>query len=169
MRPALLAEGRYRIRTKSSHDRMLRLIATFKFMKCAMLIAFAVGAFKLLHKDVGSVAEYWADALRLDPANRWVDAALAKVSNLRPEQIKKIGAGSLLYAGLFLAEGTGLWLQKLWGEWLTVIITSTLVPVELYEIWRHPSVVKVGVLVINIGIVIYLIYGIRKRSGNARA
>ena len=146
---------------KKSSDSLLRLIAVFKFLKCAMLIALGVGAFRLLHKDVGAMAEHWAEALRLDPGNRLVDAALAKASRLRPEQIKKLGLGSFLYAALFLAEGTGLWLEKRWGEWLTVIITSSLVPVEIYEIYRHPSWVKAAVLVINLGIVGYLIYRIR--------
>lgn len=153
---------------KSSHDRMLRLIAVFKYLKCAMLIGLAVGAFKLLHKDVGSLAERWADALRLDPANRWIDLALAKASNVRPDQIKKLGIGSLIYAGLFFAEGTGLWLRKLWGEWLTVIITSSLAPLEIYEIAKHPSPVKIAVLIFNVAIVIYLIHGIRTRSRRSR-
>jgi uncharacterized membrane protein (DUF2068 family) len=149
---------------KTSHDRLLRLIALFKFLKAAMLIALGVGVFRLLHKDVGVIAEHWVEALRLDSGNRFVDAALAKASNLRPEQIKKLGLGSFLYAGLFLAEGTGLWLEKRWGEWLTVIITGSLVPVEIYEIYRHPSAVKVAVLAINIAIVGYLIYRIRSKA-----
>ena len=113
---------------KTSHDRLLRAIAVFKFFKCATLIALGVGAFRLLHKDVGGVVEHWVEALRLDPGSRWVDLALAKASRLRPGQIKKLGLGSFLYAALFFAEGTGLWLEKRWGEWLTVIITGSLVP-----------------------------------------
>jgi uncharacterized membrane protein (DUF2068 family) len=76
--------------------------------------------------------------------------------------------GSFVYAALFVAEGTGLWLEKRWGEWLTVIITSTLIPVEIYEIYRHPSAVKVGVLVINVGIVAYLIYRIRSKDAGVK-
>ena len=129
-----------------------------------MLIALGVGVFRLLHKDVGGIVEHWVEALRLDPGNRFVDAVLAKASNLRPEQIKKLGLGSFLYAVLFLAEGTGLWLEKRWGEWLTVIITGSLVPVEIYEIYRHPSAVKVAVLAINVAIVGYLIYRIRSKA-----
>lgn len=149
---------------KTSHDRLLRAIAVFKFFKCATLIALGFGAFRLMHKDVGGIMEHWAEALRLDPGSRWVDLALAKASSVRPDQIKKVGLGSFLYAALFLAEGTGLWLEKRWGEWLTVIITSSLIPVEIYEIHRHPSAVKVAVLVINIGIVGYLIYRIRSEG-----
>ena len=149
---------------KTSHDRLLRLIALLKFFKAAMLIALGVGVFRLLHKDVGRIVEHWVEALRLDPGNRLVDAALAKASNLRPEQIKELGVGSFLYAALFLVEGTGLWLEKRWGEWLTVIITSSLVPVEIYEIYRHPSAVKLAVLVVNIAIVGYLIYRLRGKA-----
>lgn len=147
---------------ETSHDKLLRLIAVFKFFKCAMLIALGVGAFKLLHQDLGGLAQHWAEALKLDPGNRFVDAALAKAAHLRPEQIKKLGLGSFFYAALFLAEGTGLWLEKRWGEWLTIIITGSLVPIEIYEIYRHPSWLKVAVLVVNVAIVGYLIYRIRR-------
>ena len=128
------------------------------------MIALGVGAFKLLHKDLGEVMEHWTMALGLDPGNRLVDAALSRASNLSPEQIKKLGLGSFLYAVLFLAEGTGLWLLKRWGEWLTVIITGSLVPVEIYEIYRHPSAVKVMVLVVNLGVVAYLIHHMRRKD-----
>jgi uncharacterized membrane protein (DUF2068 family) len=149
---------------KSSDDRLIRVIAVFKFVKAALLIALGIGAFKLLHKDIAGIFEHWIEALKLDPGERFLDLALAKASSVRPEQIKKIGLGSFVYAGLFLAEGTGLWLRKLWGEWLTVIITSSLVPVEIYEIHRHFSAMKVGVLVINLAIVVYLILRIRRRQ-----
>ncbi len=137
------------------------MIAVFKFLKAAALIALGVGAFKLLHKDVGGLAEHLAEALRFDPGSRYVVIFLAKVSNLRPDQIKKLGLVSFLYAGLFLAEGTGLWLQRRWGEWLTVMITGSLVPVEMYEIYRRATGVRVGALIVNVAIVAYLIYKIR--------
>ena len=149
---------------KSSDDRLIRLIAVFKLLKAGLLIALGVGAFKLLHKDIADVAEHWIEALRLDPGNRFLDAALGRVSNLSPEQIKNLGIGSFIYAGLFLTEGVGLWLLKRWAEWLTIIITSSLLPIEIYEIHRHPTSVKWGVLVLNLAIVVYLIYRIRNRS-----
>jgi uncharacterized membrane protein (DUF2068 family) len=150
-------------RMKSSNDRLIRVIAVFKFFKTALLIAIGVGAFRLMHKDIGNVLEHWVEALRLDPGRHFLDVALAKASDLRPEQIRKLGLGSFLYAGLFLTEGTGLWLRKRWAEWLTTIITSSLVPVEIYEIHRHPGWVKVGVLAVNVAVVVYLIWHMRSR------
>jgi uncharacterized membrane protein (DUF2068 family) len=146
---------------KTSDDWLIRLIAVFKFVKAGLLIALGVGVFRLVHKDLGSVIEHWCEAMRLDPGSHFVNLALEKAAHVSPEQVKKLGLGSFLYAGLFLAEGTGLWLRKRWGEWLTVIITSSLVPVEIYEIYRRPSYVKVVVLALNVAIVVYLIYHIR--------
>lgn len=152
----------------SSHDRLLRLIAVFKLLKAALLVALGVGAFRLLHKDIYTLIEHSIEALKLDPGSRFLDALLAKAANLRPAQIKKLGLGSFFYAGLFLTEGIGLWMLKRWAEWLTVIITSSLIPIEIYEIHRHPSWIKVAVFVINLAIVAYLIYRIRTPPSDSR-
>jgi uncharacterized membrane protein (DUF2068 family) len=147
---------------KPSDDRvLLRLIAAFKFFKAALLVALGVGAFRLLHKDVARVVECWIGELGLDPANHFLDVILAKASTLGPAQIRKLGLGSFLYAGLFLTEGAGLWLLKRWAEWMTVIITGSLVPIEIYAIHRHPSPFKWVTFAVNVAIVVYLIYHIR--------
>src|ERR1700691_3777656 len=151
---------------KSPEDGLLRLIAVFKFFKAGLLIALGVGLFKLLHKDIGDVLEHWSEALHLDTGSHFVNMALMRAGHLSPQQVRKLGLASFLYAGLFLAEGTGLWLRKRWGEWLTVIITSSLVPVEIYEIYRRPSYVKVVVLALNVAIVVYLIYHIRSQRSD---
>jgi Predicted membrane protein (DUF2127) len=54
---------------------LLRLIALFKLLKAALLIAVGVGALKLLHKDVASAVEHWVELLRLDPNNHCIDTA----------------------------------------------------------------------------------------------
>jgi uncharacterized membrane protein (DUF2068 family) len=153
---------------KSSHNRLIRLIGLFKLLKSGLLIALGVGAFNLLHRDLAAVLNHWIEAFKLDPTNRFVDAALGKASNLSPGQIKNLGLGSFIYAGLFLTEGTGLWLLKRWAEWLTIVITGSLVPVEVYEIHRHPTPLRFTVLVVNLAIVGYLIYRIRSENSVSR-
>ncbi len=71
--------------------------------------------------------------------------------------------GALGYGVLELVEGTGLWLEQLWAEYLTVIATSLLIPLELYELVHRPSVWKAGGLVVNIAIVAYLVHVLRGR------
>jgi uncharacterized membrane protein (DUF2068 family) len=146
---------------KSGDNRLIRLIALFKLLKAALLIAVGLGALHLIHKDVASLVEHWVRMLGLDPGNRYVDQALEKAGNLTPNKIKQLGVVSFIYAGLFLTEGIGLWMVKRWAEWFSVIITSSLVPFEIYEIHRHFSLIRVLVLIVNIAVVAYLIHRIR--------
>lgn len=159
------APGVLASRRRVSNGRLLRLIAVFKFLKAALLIAVSVGVFRTMHQDIGMRMDHLVRAMRLDPGNRYVERVLERVANLTPDQVKKLGLAGLFYAALFLVEGTGLWMKKRWGEWATVVITGTLVPVELYEIYRHPSVVKVLLLIINGAVIGYLIYRIRTEDG----
>jgi len=146
--------------------RLLRVIAVFKFLKAASLFALSVGVFRMLHQDLGMRLEHWVRAMHLDPGNRYIEHLLMRASNLSPAQIKNLGLVGLLYAGLFVVEGTGLWLQRRWGEWVTVVITGMLIPVEVYEICRHPSAVKFVLLIVNVAVVGYLIYRIRRGDGS---
>jgi uncharacterized membrane protein (DUF2068 family) len=142
-------------------DHWLRIIAAFKFLKAFLLVAAAVGGLKLAHKDVPAVMQQSVDFLGLDPGRKLTEEMIAKASALSPEKIKALSLGGFIYAGLFLSEGIGLWLRKRWGEWLTVIITGSLIPFELYEIYEHPTGVRVLALALNLAILAYLIHGIR--------
>src|ERR1700716_146479 len=146
---------------KSSDSRLVRAIAVFKLLKAILMIAVGVGTLKLLHRDVASVLEHWVTMLGLDPGNEYIDRLLEKAANLSPNKIKGLGIVSFIYAGLFLTEGIGLWLVKRWAEWFTIIVTSSLVPVEIYEIYRHPTPLKILALIINLAVVAYLIHRIR--------
>ena len=146
----------------SSRNRLLRLVAAFKLLKAALLIVGGIGLLKLMHRDVATELDHWIVRLGLDPGSRYVSQALEKATNLSPNKIKDLGLTSFVYAALFLTEGIGLWLLKRWAEWLTVVITSSLVPLEAYEIHRHPTPLKIIVLLINLAIVGYLLVRIFK-------
>jgi uncharacterized membrane protein (DUF2068 family) len=154
---------------KSSESGLLRLIALFKFFKASVLIVTGIGILKLMHNDVATTLDHWGAMLGLDPGNRFVDHALRNAANIPPNKIKDIGLGSFVYAALFLTEGIGLWMLKHWAEWFTVVITASLVPLEVWEIHRHPTAVKILVLVVNIAVVGYLLYRIRKEGSGAPA
>ncbi|MFY9947663.1 MAG: DUF2127 domain-containing protein [Candidatus Sulfotelmatobacter sp.] len=153
---------------KSIHNKLIRLIALFKLLKAALLIAVGMSALHLVHRDVATVAEHLVTMFGLDPGNHYIAKALQKVADLTPNKIKGLGVVSFIYAGLFLTEGIGLWLVKRWGEWFSVIITTSLIPVEIYEIYRHPSAIKGLVLIFNIAVVGYLLYRIRHEGAGGK-
>jgi uncharacterized membrane protein (DUF2068 family) len=149
---------------EASRDRWLGVIAIFKLLKATLLVAAAIGGLKLVHKDLPAVLLHWVQFLSLDPGRKIVDEMVVKASSLSPNKLKEFSMGGLVYACLFATEGTGLWLRKRWGEWLTVIITSSLVPFEVYEIYKHPTAAKVLAMIVNLAIVGYLVYRIRSRT-----
>jgi uncharacterized membrane protein (DUF2068 family) len=151
---------------KTSDTKLLRLIALFKLLKAALLITVGVGALRLVHTDVASFVEKWVARLGLDPGSRYVGRFILKAAALTPNKIKDLAAGSFIYAGLFFTEGVGLWLLKRWAMWFSIIITSSLLPVEVHGIYRHPTSAKIFILVINIAVVAFLIYRIRSERTN---
>src|SRR5271167_4848538 len=148
-------------RMKPSDAKLIRMIAVFKLLKAVLLIAVGLGALRLIHSDITSVLEHWVRLFGVDPGSRYVVKILQSAVALSPDKFKWLGIVSFVYAGLFLTEGIGLWLLKRWAEWFTVIMTSSLVPVELYEIHRHPTEIKVLVLLFNVAVVGYLLVRIR--------
>jgi uncharacterized membrane protein (DUF2068 family) len=142
---------------------MLRIIAVFKILKATLLLVTAIGILKMMHGDAQSVIEHWIARTGLNPGNHYVDLILSKAANITPEKIKALGIGGFIYAALFYTEGIGLWLEKRWAEWFTVVITFSLVPLEVWEIVRHVSAGKIIVLAVNLAVGIYLIYNIRKK------
>jgi len=146
----------------------LLLIALFKLVKGVLLVAAGIGAIKLLHRDVAETVTHWVEVLRVDPDNRFIHAFLARVMRVSPAQLKAVAAGTFFYAALLLTEGTGLLLRKTWAEYFTIITTAGLIPLELYEIVRHMTVAKIGVLIVNIAIVVYLVLRVRQRRNASR-
>ena len=68
------------------------------------------------------------------------------------------------YAALSLAEGIGLYLEKAWGELLTLAITASFLPWEIFEIFHRLTWVRVGLLVINVLVFFYLLKLVASRK-----
>ena len=71
--------------------------------------------------------------------------------------MRRIGLVAFSYAAISLAEGIGLYLEKAWGEFLTLAITASFLPWEVFEIFRRLTWIRVGLLTINFLIFLYLV------------
>ncbi len=148
-----------------SHRLLLRTIAIFKFMKATLLMATGIGALRLENKDIFAYADDLVGKYHLNPGNHFVMQALARTTHITPRRVHELGIGAFVYAALFLAEGIGLWTLKRWGEWVTVLITGSLLPLEIYELWHRLTLPRAAVLVLNAAIVWYLVVRLK---GEAR-
>lgn len=125
-------------------------------------MATGIGALRLLHRNVAEVIAHWIEVLRVDPDSRYIHALFTRALNISDRTLKEISAGTFTYAALFLTEGGGLLFRKRWAEYFTVIVTSSLLPIELYELLRHPTITKTVVILVNVAIVAYLIGRLRR-------
>ena len=142
----------------------LWLIAAFKLLKGLILLTIALGALSLLHENVAARVTHWIEVLRVDPRNHFIHALIRKLWKVDDASLVKISAGTFFYAGLLLTEGIGLALHKRWAEYFTIFTTASLIPLEVYELVQEFSAMKIVVIIVNLGIVVYLALGLRTHS-----
>lgn len=147
----------------------LRLIGGFKVASALLLVGVGIGLLRTIDPDLGDLAHRLVSWIKLDPDNRHIHDAIARISGIGTKQLHEIGAGTILYGLLYGVEGTGLLLRKPWAEYLTVVMTGLLIPVEAYEVLRKPNAPKVLVLALNVAIVAYLVVVVRNRKREERA
>jgi uncharacterized membrane protein (DUF2068 family) len=141
----------------------LYFIGVYKLFESILFLAAGFGALHLLHKDMETVVTHWVHVLRADPDNRYIHELMAKAFVISPKQLKELSAGTFFYAALRFLEGLGLVLRKRWGEYLTITATALFVPLEVWELARRFTALKLGALIINIAIVLYLAWGLRRK------
>ena len=145
-------------------DRGLWLIGIFKLGKSMFFFCLGIGAFHLMHKDLSDEAMRLAHALRFDPESRFTALLLDKVELIDAHRLREIGVGTFLYSALALTEGVGLLLEKGWAEYLTLVLTISFLPWELYELARRPSWFRLGLLLINLAVLWYLLWLLRRKG-----
>lgn len=153
---------------KPRHDRGLLLIASFKLLKALLLVAGGLAALKLLQPDAARSVSEWVAALPLDSQRRLAHRFLVRVTGLPASRLQALGVAFFAYAGLFVVEGIGLWRQRRWAEYLTVIATASFVPLEAYELVKDVTLPRIAALLANLLVVAYLVWVLRRGRGHTR-
>lgn len=154
--------GRRHDTGRNSGIGVLRAIACFKITQVLLLLATGYGVLKLREPTVIAKLSGWAADMPFGLEQEWVQRGLGFVSGLSPGRIKALGFVTLAYAAVFAAEGVGLWMGKRWAEWLTVIVTGSLIPLEVWEMAHRPGVGKAVVILVNVVIVWLLVRQLRR-------
>lgn len=149
-------------RQKMRRDTGLWLIAIFKLTKGLLLLFVGIGAAALLHSDIQTLLDRWANALWVGRESRFFEEVIDKIASINDRQLKLTEIGTFVYSALLLTEGTGLLLRQRWAEYLTIVITASFIPFEIFVMLKRFSVEKMIVLLINIAVVWYLVKEIRR-------
>jgi uncharacterized membrane protein (DUF2068 family) len=144
-------------KARKHHNSWLVLIAFFKLAQAALFVAIGVGAFRLLNKDVGDELTRLVFHLHFNPESHLVKFLLDKADLLDNTLLRRIGAAFFIEAALDLAEGIGLYLEKTWAEYLTLIITGSFLPWEVIEVLHRQTGVRWTLLTVNALVFFYLV------------
>jgi uncharacterized membrane protein (DUF2068 family) len=137
-------------------------IGVFKLLKSAVLSMVGVGTLLSMPDQIAAVSRRISAHMGLllggGRGHHTLQDALGKLSSMNRTTEQRIGMLALAYAAIFLVEGVGLLLRKRWAEWLTVVVTTSFIPLEIYELAKRFGMGKVLTLVVNIAIVAYLLW-----------
>lgn len=166
-------------------SRGLYLIAIFELVKTVLFLVAAAGVFHLVKRDTQVELTRLLHAFRISGDSHFIKDLLLR-ANVITDPGKRILSGvALLYALLHATEGIGLLLRQRWAEYFTVIMTALPLPYEVYLLVHHTThskvvgivppdqkwlalfsqhifVIKIFVLLANLGIVYYLVYHLRR-------
>ncbi len=153
---------------RRNHRAGLVLIAAYKLLGALLFVAIGVGALRLLHKDIYDVVWRMIGDLKMNPESRFVNFLFEKAELLNDPLLRRIGFGAFCYAAVGVLEAIGLYLEKTWAEFLTLIITASFLPFEVHELMHRLTWVRVGLLVANILVLLYLIWMLGERAAHRR-
>ena len=91
---------------------------------------------------------------------------MKKADLIDAAKLREIGFGTFAYSALALTEGIGLMLEKVWAEYLTLGLTFAFLPWECFELIREPSLFRLALLLINLLVLFYLLWLLRKKRSS---
>jgi len=137
---------------------ILRIIAVYHLLKSMVFFALGFGLIHFSHTDPNVFLNtYVLEPLHFDTAGPFVHRLQERLSDLNPHLLRLFGYVSFVYATVFAIEGVGLYLRKRWAEYMVVIVVSSLLVPELYEIWLKFAWWKVGLTFGNVLVVAFLL------------
>jgi uncharacterized membrane protein (DUF2068 family) len=140
-------------------DLFVRFIIIERFARGVLLII-AGALLVLYHRRLSGIIRTLEVQFNLQTGQRFfqrvLEAGLERLGAVRPATAVLLGIGALVYAAIELTESIGLARRRRWAEYLTVLATAFFIPFELFEVLRHLTVLRVGALLLNVAIVVYL-------------
>jgi uncharacterized membrane protein (DUF2068 family) len=143
-------------------DRLLPWIAAERAFRAIVLVMVGIVLVTHPHANWANEIAGVAQHLGLDPKDNWVQRLMADVAKINSNEDVTFGIVALAYGALEAAESYGLWKRRPWGEWLTILATSLLFIPEIWELTKSASLLKVGALLVNVAVVAYLLWRIRR-------
>ena len=135
----------------------LRTVAVFEAAKGAIVLLLGWGVLRLIHKDLDEIAERITKDLHVNAEGKLSNLFIELANHISDRTLWLLALGALVYAAVRWVEAWGLWREREWAQWFELLSLAVYLPPELYWLLRHPSWLKWGVLIINLGILVFML------------
>ncbi len=144
--------------TGNSHTRGLHIVAIFEGVKGVLVLLVGFELLSFLHKDIHEAAMRLVMHFHLNPASHYPRIFLDLSERINDTKLWSMAIAAAVYSIVRLIEAVGLWLRKSWAEWFAVQTRGMYIPIEVYEFARSVTRPRVTVLIVNVGVVSYLLF-----------
>lgn len=145
---------------KEKHSFGIIAIVIYKSLAALLLATTAIGLLFVSFK------QQWllelSETYMVEEKLYFIEWIINKLTNTQPQTLGLTGVVTSLYAIVTAIEAVGLWYEKPWAELLVIGLVGIGIPLEIYELIREASLLKLLILLINLAIFLYLIYYFRK-------
>src|SRR3984893_18388765 len=151
---------------------VLRAVATFEFFKGIFVMVMGFCALALVHKDVWLYAESLLALFHVNTDRHSAQLFLDFADNVTDARLWAAARIAFAYAALRFTEGYGLWKGRTWAEWVALVSGALLLPLEVRELLRGITALRIALLVGDLTVVLYMLYVIapnRRERRNAAA
>jgi uncharacterized membrane protein (DUF2068 family) len=151
--------------------RYLKIIGLFKIGQSLLLFSLGISLLVLHSRTL------WLDAI-----SDWVDgelmAAHSRTVMYLLNRLQEVVTGgffqvtgwiAIFFGAVLGTAGIGVYLQKTWAEYLLLIATAALIPLEVRHAWLHPGLVVILILTLNCFIVWFIYRVLRRERAESRA
>jgi len=149
---------------RKTHARGLHIVALFEGAKGLLVLVAGCGLLSLIHKDIHEAAMRLVKHFHLNPASHYPQIFLDLTERINDTNLWSMALAAAMYFVVRMIEAAGLWLRKSWAEWFAVLTGGMYIPIEIFEVVRSVTWPRVTVLVINLGVVSYLLYVLIKNG-----
>ena len=135
---------------------VLRTLAMFEVAKAAVVSLIGWGVF-LTHKNLADVAERVVEVLHVNPEGKLSNLLFELASHASDRNLWVLALVTLAYTSVRSTEAYGLWRERAWAQWFSLLFTALYLPPELYWMLRNPSWLKCAVLASNVVTFLFLL------------
>ena len=140
-----------------SHKRGLKTVAVFEAAKGLLVLAGGLGLLDLIHHNLEKVGQQLLTQIGVNPRGEYPQIFLHFLSEINDTNIRMLAFLAFAYSVLRFTEAYGLWRSENWAKWLGIVSGGVYLPLELYEMAKHFTFIKLAITVVNIVIVVYLV------------